>query len=486
MNKMKTKLIAMMMAGVMVFAMAPLGAGVAFAAEGDEGQPVAADEETPIVDEEEPVVEEEAPVVDEEAPVAAEEAAAVNGETGAAAETEGAVEAKAVSPYIYASDILNYPGLLDANGYLKLNNDIILYIDTDCTINGINGDARTYDYEAKEWVGPIYNLTIRGDEKHKLTIEADRSNNYSVQATDINMESGNVFINMTAGFGIYAHQNFNMKGGSFEMTIADSAQTWSPFYAENALNISGGTLKVDNNIIQYTNGALGCMEFNMTGGTVNAIAEQYGMGLWVHDKTVISGGSLNLTGTDRGLNADGTFEMTGGSVTACALNADPEYTRAFDFDQTAPIFGTNVKITEPEGGKIGTYKDYYTVVNKDGSNAKKGTIKYVAPTVKPTKKANTMTLKGKTVKIKYKKLKKKAQSFAISKVLTVTRAQGKVTYKKVSGNKKISIASNGTVTVKKRLKKGSYKVTVKVTAAGNKYFKNATKTVTFTINVKKK
>ena len=96
MNMMKTKLIAMMMAGVMVFAMAPLGAGVAFAAEGDEGQPVAADEETPIVDEEEPVVEEEAPVVDEEAPVATEEAAAVNGETGAAAETEGAVEAKAV------------------------------------------------------------------------------------------------------------------------------------------------------------------------------------------------------------------------------------------------------------------------------------------------------------------------------------------------------------------------------------------------------
>ena len=40
MNKMKTKLIAMMMAGVMVFAMAPLGAGVAFAAEGDEGQPL--------------------------------------------------------------------------------------------------------------------------------------------------------------------------------------------------------------------------------------------------------------------------------------------------------------------------------------------------------------------------------------------------------------------------------------------------------------
>jgi hypothetical protein len=269
------------------------------------------------------------------------------------------------------------------------------------------------------------------------------------------------------------------------MTIADSAQTWSPFYAENTLNVSGGTLTVDNNIIQYTNGALGCMEFNMSGGTVNAIAEQYGMGLWVHNKTVISGGSLNLTGNDKGLYADGTFEMTGGCITASTMS-DEGYTRAFDFDVNEPVFGTNVKITDPAGGMIGTYKGYYTVVNKDGSNAKKGTIKYVAPTVKPTKKANTMTLKGKTVKIKYKKLKKKTQTLAVSKVLTVTRAQGKVTYKKVSGNKKISVASNGTVTVKKKLKKGSYRVTVRVTAAGNKYFKNATKTVTFTINVKKK
>ena len=43
---------------------------------------------------------------------------------------------------------------------------------------------------------------------------------------------------------------------------------------------------------------------------------------------------------------------------------------------------------------------------------------------------------------------------------------------------------NGKVTVKKGLKKGTYKVKVKVKAAGNKNYKAATKTVTFKINVK--
>ena len=99
-------------------------------------------------------------------------------------------------------------------------------------------------------------------------------------------------------------------------------------------------------------------------------------------------------------------------------------------------------------------------------------------------KANTLTLKGKTVKIKAKKLKKKKKTYAISKFLTVSKAQGTVTYAKVSGNKKIKISSNGKVTLKKKLKKGKYKVTVKVTAAGNNIYKPVTKNATFKIKVK--
>ncbi len=96
------------------------------------------------------------------------------------------------------------------------------------------------------------------------------------------------------------------------------------------------------------------------------------------------------------------------------------------------------------------------------------------------KKANTLVAKGKTVKAKPNKktVIKKAKAF------TIKNAQGAVTFKKAKGNKKITVAKNGKITVKKGLKKGTYKIKVKVTAAGNAEYKAAVKTVTVKIVVK--
>ena len=67
-----------------------------------------------------------------------------------------------------------------------------------------------------------------------------------------------------------------------------------------------------------------------------------------------------------------------------------------------------------------------------------------------------------------------------------SKGQGAKTYVKKSGNKKITIAKKtGKVTVKKGLKKGTYKVKVKVKAAGNANYKaSKVKTVTFKVIVK--
>jgi endo-1,4-beta-xylanase len=106
-------------------------------------------------------------------------------------------------------------------------------------------------------------------------------------------------------------------------------------------------------------------------------------------------------------------------------------------------------------------------------------------TPKLEKKANTLSVKGKTVTVKYSKLKKSNQSVSKDKALTVSKAQGKVTYSKTSGNKKITInKTSGKITVKKGLKKGTYKVKIKVSAAGNSTYKALSKTVTVTIKVK--
>ena len=107
--------------------------------------------------------------------------------------------------------------------------------------------------------------------------------------------------------------------------------------------------------------------------------------------------------------------------------------------------------------------------------------------------SNTVTVKGKTVKVKYKKLRKKAQAISRSKVLTIANAKGTLSYSLVTVKRgkskkykkyfKIN-AANGIVTVKKKLRKGKYKVTVKVNASGDENYKGATKTVTFTVKVK--
>ena len=103
---------------------------------------------------------------------------------------------------------------------------------------------------------------------------------------------------------------------------------------------------------------------------------------------------------------------------------------------------------------------------------------------KCAKYANPIKASGKTATVKFKNLKKKNQTIAQKNAFSVTKAQGKVTYKKSSGNKNITINSSGKITVKKGLKKGTYKITVKVTAAGNATYKSGSKTVTVTIKVK--
>ena len=127
----------------------------------------------------------------------------------------------------------------------------------------------------------------------------------------------------------------------------------------------------------------------------------------------------------------------------------------------------------------GTY-----AVTVTGTGAYTGTAK---ATFTISKAANPLTVKAKTAKVKFSAVKKKAQTLAVSKVITFSKkGQGTLTYAKSSGNKKITInKKTGKVTVAKGLKKGTYKVKIKVKAAGNANYKaSAYKTVTFKITIK--
>ena len=138
--------------------------------------------------------------------------------------------------------------------------------------------------------------------------------------------------------------------------------------------------------------------------------------------------------------------------------------------------GTDYTLTYKANKNAGT-----ATVTVTGKGSFTGTRKL---TFKINKAANPMTVKGKTAAVKYSAVKKKAQTVAAKNAFTVSKAQGKVTYKKTGGNKNITVSSAGKLTVKKGLKKGSYPVKVKVTAAGSGNYKSASKTVTTTVKVK--
>ena len=139
-------------------------------------------------------------------------------------------------------------------------------------------------------------------------------------------------------------------------------------------------------------------------------------------------------------------------------------------------------------------KEYYKVEYLNNLNAGTASVKVTLLgdymegikkfTFKISKAANTLKVKAKKPSVKYSKLKKKNQTIALKSWVTVSKAQGKVTYKKSSGNKKITVSKAGKITVKKGLKKGTYKVKIKVTAAGNANYNAKIKTVTVTIKVK--
>ena len=140
-----------------------------------------------------------------------------------------------------------------------------------------------------------------------------------------------------------------------------------------------------------------------------------------------------------------------------------------------PISSENYKVEYSANKNVGTGK-----VTVSFDNNYTGTK---ALTFKITKAAQPLTVKAKSAKTVTVKSKK--ATIAAKDALTVSKAQGTVTYTKASGKKYFSVnKKNGKITVKKGTPKGTYKVKIKVTAAGNSNYKSGNKTVTITIKVK--
>ena len=233
-------------------------------------------------------------------------------------------------------------------------------------------------------------------------------------------------------------------------------------------------------------------------------------------------------------NADGTYTVTLNDGSSVTVSSNTEITKTADgqINVKATDNDKTTTVTVPSGSSVVKSGDSYTVtvingteviektvaagetvvIDKSGSMSCNGNHKwdngaitiapsYVADGVKTytctvcgnqkieklaklQKKANTLSVKAKKPSVKFAKLKKKKQSLALKKWATVSNAKGAVSFKKTKGNKKITVAKNGKITLKKGLKKGTYKIKIQVTAAGNTEYNASVKTVTVKIKVK--
>lgn len=108
------------------------------------------------------------------------------------------------------------------------------------------------------------------------------------------------------------------------------------------------------------------------------------------------------------------------------------------------------------------------------SNGAIGVQSYVTIT-----EAKENNFKQTIAKINAKKGVKKTVQLGVTKA-----AKGDVTWKKLSGNAKVTVSADGKLVVKKGLKKGTYKVKVKATAAGNYLYAEGSAVRTLKVVVK--
>ena len=342
--------------------------------------------------------------------------------------------------------------------------------------------------------------------------------------------------------GTAAGQVASWTKGAFTNYVALKGEKVFLLDAEEASNVNYGYSVTDSSAVnRKKTGSDSCLWLRSASTDVSDFAGNVGINGDLSRGDVDGNGgvapalNINLSSVILSSKISGSFGAAGAEYKLTLK--DPNLTIAVPAGQQAEVSGTTVTIPYKIGGKnAGTANRIsYLITNKGGTEIKyynalsggtSGTGTFTIPSSlslegwgtdydvyilaeqvngsqatdyasAPVKVAspfdNTLTVTPKTAKVKYKKLRKKKQTVARSKVMNVQYAQGKVTYKltgvKRGKSKKYKKyfkinATTGKVTIKKRLKKGTYKVTCRVTAAGDASHRSGTKTVTFKIKVK--
>ena len=272
-----------------------------------------------------------------------------------------------------------------------------------------------------------------------------------------------------------ADASYDVTLGASDTAVFSFVPTETRYYEISALydddfdgTFVGYLLDEDLNEIDYY-WEFGVVDFSIGNRELTAGETYYAIFL-----TYDTSDDWNFTISFTGKNAisDATVKLSKSSYTYDGTAKKPAVT--VKYDGATLTKGTDYTVSYSNNKNVGTARVKITGKGEyGGSISKTFTIKKASQSLKVTAAKKT---------VKASKLKKKAQSVS---AVTVKNAKTTLTYKKVSGSKKLSVNSKtGKITVKKGTGKSTYKIKVKVTAKGTSNYKAASKNVTVKVTVK--
>lgn len=256
--------------------------------------------------------------------------------------------------------------------------------------------------------------------------------------------------------------------GSKTMSITPSSQGFVVKGADmSSVNVTGYVDGAEQNIKVKGNKADSVL-LSISGDNISIKGDENGDGSFEKveaEKTIkhdvysvkLKNRTAKCTGKDIGIGK-ATVKGKKNAMVTYIYYADAECTQEVREHRNAGTYYVKAYLIDDVGGFVES--------NVATLKIKKGT-----PTCKLTKGVYSF---------KETSLKKAAQE----KKLAYSAYSGKLTFEKISGNKKITIDNSGNITVGKGLKKGTYKVKVKITAKADRNFKKAEFTKTIKIRVK--
>lgn len=293
--------------------------------------------------------------------------------------------------------------------------------------------------------------------------------------------------NVTATFkeGTIITETYNYQSGSNNKIIVDGAKIGTYYGGFENITVKNGTIDVvsiKKGAISLEGGSIDTITINKASSSVNITVSQNAVIGKIVNKRTDDSATITLP-DDYKVDDEGNVTMSLKGATISGVNNSYVYTgKAYK-----PV------VTLTHGGKVLIMDTDYSVGYEKNITVGTATITITGmgsyegskleKTFKINKATNPMTAKAKTKKVKAKKVRKKKQK--VTGAIIISNNQGTVTYKKLSGSKKLKISKKtGKITVKKGTKKGTYKIKVQVTVSGNGNYNGLTKTITVKIKVK--